>query len=193
MLQVEVSQNMQTNLGLQCCLGPSAVLQRRCQHNHQTRRCARLKSCQPERRPQLARRSHCHIRSHTRHSHTLLHRQQHRHICQAVRPPDKGSQASEPSPSQDPNRDRLPISNADQLARQASNATASTSAASASSASSEKKSPWPVRLFAILQGRILTMLAQIKRALQQVPAFVQREKLQRLHKQALDQPGNPDG
>ena len=183
---------MHSNLVIQCCLEPSAASQRHCQHSHQTIRCARLKPCQLPKVRQLARRSHL---SHTRHNHTPLHRHQHRHICQAARPPQKGSEGSEPSsPSQDALRDKIPTSDADQMARKASNATASTSApSSARSAPPETFGPWPISLFAALQQKFWAMLAQIKKALQRVPAFVQREKLQRLHKQALDEPGNPDG
>lgn len=78
--------------------------------------------------------------------------------------------------------------------RKASNAAASTSdSQSASSPDSPKTPASPYQqLFLSLESMLLTVLAKIASFFKGFPAFIQREKLQRLHKRALDNPTDAD-
>lgn len=78
--------------------------------------------------------------------------------------------------------------------RKASNAAASTSDSQPASSPDDTlppASPYQ-QLFLSLESGLMNVLAKIMSFLKGFPAFVQREKLQRLHKRALDNPTDAD-
>ena len=78
--------------------------------------------------------------------------------------------------------------------RKASNAAASTSASQPAAASGSSKQPAsPVeQVFVAAKSKLVAMFQSIAAFFKALPAFIQREKLQRLHKRALDEPTNAD-
>ena len=74
--------------------------------------------------------------------------------------------------------------------RKASNAAASTSDSQPASSPDDTKPPASPyqQLFLSLESGLMNVLAKIMSFFKGFPAFVQREKLQRLHKRALDNP-----
>ena len=79
-------------------------------------------------------------------------------------------------------------------ARKASNASASTSASQPETAADNSKSPAsPLRQAVLmLRNKLLAIFQGIAAFFKAFPAFVRREKLQHLHKRALDDPTNAD-
>ena len=108
--------------------------------------------------------------------------------CHAAQPPRQASEAEPPPGSRDA-ASTPEAGNLQDTARKASNATASTSD---STKAETGKSSSQIPLLGALQQSILAFLASIRQFLGRFPAFIQREKLQRLHKKALDEPGNAD-
>lgn len=86
------------------------------------------------------------------------------------------------------------ISPSSDESRKASNAAASTSDSQSANSSDSPKTPASPyqQLFLSLESMLLTVLAKIASFFKGFPAFVQREKLQRLHKRALDNPIDAD-
>lgn len=78
--------------------------------------------------------------------------------------------------------------------RKASNATASTSASEPAAAVNSGKAPRsPVlQFFLFLERKLLAFFQKIAAVMGKLPAFIQRERLQRLHKRALDEPDNAE-
>lgn len=78
--------------------------------------------------------------------------------------------------------------------RKASNAAASTSDSQPASSPDDTKPPASPyqQLFLSLERGLMSILAKIVSFFKGFPAFVQREKLQRLHKRALDNPTDAD-
>lgn len=118
-----------------------------------------------------------------------LYRQLNPLVCHAAQPQKQGPEADIPSSS----RDTASTPEAGSLqdtARKASNATASTSGSSTKAETGKSFSRIP--LLGALQQSISAFLTSIRKFFGRFPAFIQREKLQRLHKKALDDPSDAD-
>ena len=146
--------------------------------------------------PQLCFRSsqHCRRRcfQHSLHNpgHSALHHKPaHPSVCHAAQPPKKDSKTGINSSTGDTASSSTSSSSED-AARKASNAAASTSRHSPASERRGAFSRLP--LLGPLQQSIAAFLRSIKQFFGRIPAFIQREKLQRLHKKALDEPDNAD-
>lgn len=84
--------------------------------------------------------------------------------------------------------------NNDDDSRKASNAAASTSASQPAAVSGGSKRPDSLteQFFLAVETKLVAIFRSITAFFKGLPAFVQREKLQRLHKRALDDPTNPE-
>ena len=78
--------------------------------------------------------------------------------------------------------------------RKASNAAASTSDSQPATSPENPKPPASPyqQLFLSLESGLMKVLAKMMSFFKSIPAFIQREKLQRLHKRALDNPTDAD-
>ena len=146
--------------------------------------------------PQICLRSsqHCRRRcfGHSLHNHghpALHHKPPHSRVCHAAQPPKKDSETGISSSAGDTATSSASSSSED-AARKASNASASTSRHSPASEHHGAFSRLP--LLGRLQQSIAAFLRSIQQFFGRIPAFIQREKLQRLHKKALDEPDNAD-
>ncbi len=114
-------------------------------------------------------------------------------LCQAAQQPDSESfQASSDLPaSSSSSTSSIPSSQSPlDDSRQASNAAASTSASPASETGPDEGS---FRQFLSQPAKaIAAFLQRIANLFKSFPAYIQREKLQRLHKKALDEPTNAE-
>ena len=114
-------------------------------------------------------------------------------LCQAAHQPgSKSFQASSDLPaSSSSSASSVPSSQSHvDESRQASNAAASTSASPASETGPDESS---FRQFLSQPAKaIAAFLQRIANFLKSFPAYIQREKLQRLHKKALDEPTNAE-
>ena len=115
------------------------------------------------------------------------------HLCQAAQQPgSKSFQASPDLPaSSSSSTSSIPASQSHvDNSRQASNAAASTSASPANETGPDESS---FRQFLSQPAKALrAFLRRIAHFLKSFPAYIQREKLQRLHKKALDEPTNAE-
>ena len=114
-------------------------------------------------------------------------------LCQAAQQPDSESfQASSDLPASSPSTASSIPSSQSHIddSRQASNAAASTSANPANETGPDESSFW--QFLSQPAKAIAAFLQHIANFLKSFPAYIQREKLQRLHKKALDDPTNAE-
>lgn len=112
-------------------------------------------------------------------------------LCQAAQQPDSESFQASSDLRASSSSSSIPSSQSPvDDSRQASNAAASTSASPASETGPDESS---FRQFLSQPAKaIAAFLQRIAKFLKSFPAYIQREKLQRLHKKALDEPTNAE-